>query len=477
MIGLGYARKLVKQIYLSITHKAIERERNTLYNGKHSLEPHWWDVSPNESKHLQIQGCDTKELADIYGTPLYVVDKQRLVANYNNFYNAFHKLYPKIIIGYSYKTNPLPGVLATLHDAGAYAEVISEFELWLALKLGVPAKNIIFNGPSKTEKSLDLAVSNRIMIINIDGYAEIDIIDQLAKKHDHVQQVGIRVVTSVGWSSQFGLNIKDGSALEAFKRLKQKNNVKPCGLHLHLGTGLKDINTYLQAIKEVLDFAKLLNKQLDIDIEYFDFGGGFGVPTVRPLSVTDARLIANRIPIATFDPANSPKLSEYSEKITNLFTQYYDKESSNAPWIIFEPGRAITSSAQSLLLSVLAIKAGINGVKSVILDGGKNITMPLAYEYHEILPATKMGPEESEFYNLYGPLCHPSDIIFLLKKFPKLEVGDVLAVMDAGAYFVPNQMNFSNPRPAAVIVENKQHKLIRTREKFDNIVSFDTFEN
>jgi diaminopimelate decarboxylase len=473
MIGVGYARKLAKQIYLSAVHKAVEKERINAHAGKYSLSPHWWSISGSNSNCLKIQGCDIKELTEKYGTPLYVIDKHRLLSDFNNFYNSFRENYPNVIVGYSYKTNPLPGVLSALHEAGAYAEVISEFELWLALKLGVAPENIIFNGPSKTTKSLECAVSNKIMIINIDGHAEIDTIDDLAKKYDHKQQVGVRLVTSVGWSSQFGLNIKNGSAYEAFKRLKAKNHVKPCGLHLHLGTGLKDIDTYLQAIKEVLDFAQILKTQLDIDIAYFDFGGGYGVPTVRPLTVTDTRMIANGLPIATFDPGQSPKLSDYSKKITTLFTQYYPQQGDEAPWIIFEPGRAITSSSQSLLLSVLAIKNGIDKIKNVILDGGKNITMPLAYEYHEIFPATKMAEDSSEFYNLYGPLCHPSDIIFLMKKLPKLEVGDVLAVMDAGAYFVPNQMNFSNPRPAAVIVDNGQHELIRNRESFDNIVELD----
>ncbi|NOZ52941.1 MAG: hypothetical protein GXP08_07325 [Gammaproteobacteria bacterium] len=474
MVGISTARKLAKQVYLSIIHNKIEQERKKLYDGKFNLLPNWWNLAVNESQHMEVQGCDVSDLTAAYGTPLYVIDKQRLVANYNNFYNSFHKHYPKIIIGYSYKTNPLPSILSVLHDTGAYAEVISEFELWMALKLGVPANKIIFNGPSKTQQSLALAVTNQIMMINIDGFAEIDTIDSLAKKNRHTQQVGVRVVTSVGWSSQFGLGIKNGSALEAFKRLKTKQHIKPCGLHLHLGTGLKNIDTYLQAIKEVLDFSKQLSEQLNIKIQYFDFGGGFGVPTVRPFTETDTRLAANQLPIATFDPSQTPSLDDYSKKIINLFTQYYSGDTEHLPTIIFEPGRAITSSAQLLLVSVLAIKDGDNNTKTVIVDGGKNITMPLAYEYHEIFAATKMEQSNNaEFYNIYGPLCHPSDIIFLLKKLPELEVNDILAVMDAGAYFVPNQMNFSNPRPAAVIVDNGQHKLIRKRENYADIVALD----
>ena len=175
------------------------------------------------------------------------------------------------------------------------------------------------------------------------------------------------------------------------------------------------------------------------------------------------------------DISASPKLDQYSDEIIKLFRQYHPAGTEPTPTIIFEPGRAITSSAQSLLLKVLAVKEGENGVKNVIMDGGKNITMPLAYEYHEILPASKMNDARDEYFNLYGPLCHPSDIIFLLKKLPEIEVGDIMAIMDAGAYFVPNQMNFSNPRPAAVMVKNGHKTLIRKREAFEDIVALDQF--
>jgi diaminopimelate decarboxylase len=146
------------------------------------------------------------------------------------------------------------------------------------------------------------------------------------------------------------------------------------------------------------------------------------------------------------------------------------------PTIIFEPGRAITSSAQVLLLEVLAVKKGVDKVDAVILNGGKNITMPLGYEYREIFAASKMMEPLDRYYNLFGPLCHPGDVLFRCKMLPKLEPGDILAVMDAGAYFVPNQMNFSNPRPAAVMVDSGREELIRKHESFDDMVARDVLE-
>jgi diaminopimelate decarboxylase len=412
-------------------------------------------------------------LADEFGTPLYVVDHGRLRKNYTGFLGAFRRGYPEVEVDYSYKTNPLPGVLRALHRLGAGAEVISPFELWLALELGVPPDRITFNGPAKTEQGLALAVSRGIRLINIDNLSEIDAIQRLASDAGSVQQVGVRVTTSVGWSSQFGLSLRNGAALEAFDRISRSGNLKPCGLHLHLGTGIKSTTVYRQAVREVLEFADLLRARAGVEIRFFDLGGGFGIPTVRSYSFTDQRLMLNGFPPRVMDLENSPPLDSYGESIVGLFRQYRPPTGHADPVIIFEPGRAVTSSAQSLVLRVLAIKPAPRGGYHAILDGGLNVAMPTSFEYHEALPASKMKETPSAFYNLCGPLCHPSDVLCFQKQLPRLEPGDVVAVMDAGAYFIPNQMNFSNPRSAAVMVEGGQAELIRSRESFEDVVRFD----
>jgi diaminopimelate decarboxylase len=107
------------------------------------------------------------------------------------------------------------------------------------------------------------------------------------------------------------------------------------------------------------------------------------------------------------------------------------------------------------------------------LNGGKNVAFPTWYEYHELLPAARMHAPQAGRYNFYGPLCHPGDVLFVQKPFPRPEIGDVVAIMDSGAYFVPNQMNFSNPRAAAVMVSDGRAELIRSRETFEDVVRLD----
>jgi diaminopimelate decarboxylase len=469
-------RSRVKALALRAMHSRNERERRRLDQADGTLSPRLWDLEINAAGHLAVCGHDVVELARRHGTPLHVVSRQRLADDFGRFAAAFRRLWPAVEIGYSYKTNPLPGVLRELHALGAWAEVISHFELWLALRLGVPAGRIIYNGPAKSDDGLRLAIERGVRIINIDNLAEIERIGRLARALGVRPQVGVRVVTSVGWSGQFGHDLANGEADEAFARLAETDDVEPCGLHVHLGTGLKDVATYLQAIREMAEFVRRLESRSAVRIRYLDFGGGFGVPTVRPYGAWDERMMANGYPPAPTDPATTPTIESISMAIVDLLRRYYpDDGATVAPTLLFEPGRAITSSAQMLLLRVLAVKPAADGSRRVILDGGKNIAIPTGYESHELLPASSMRDAYRSPHSFYGPLCHPGDVLLRWKRFPDVSPGDVVALMDAGAYFVPNQMNFSNPRPAAVLVDRERDTLIRKRESFENIVQLDRF--
>ena len=466
-------KALAKGVILAALNRYDQRRRHRLGMLERDLQPHFWDADVSAAGHLLIGGCDTDSLAVEFGTPLQVVDRERLRKNYLSFIEAFRRHYPLVEIGYSYKTNPLPGVLRALHEFGALAEVISHFELWLALKLGVPPERIVFNGPGKTTESLELAVTRGIKLINIDNLSEPETINRFALLAQRPQAVGVRVITSVGWSSQFGLSIASGAARAAFESIRRLGHLVPCGLHVHLGTGIRNLDIYLQAITEVLEFAKSLERDLGIRIRFFDFGGGFGVPTVRPFSEWDHRLMAAGYrPLAT-DVSAAASIQDYGQRITGLFKSYYPKAEEEGLFILLEPGRAVTSSAQALLLRVLTVKDGAGGIKNVILDGGKNIAMPTGYEYHEVFAASRLHDAHDTDCNLFGPLCHPADVIALRKRMPTPRVGDLIAIMDAGAYFVPNQMNFSNPRPAAVMVDAGHPTLIRERESYEHIVALD----
>jgi diaminopimelate decarboxylase len=150
----------LKETILKILHKKNEIDRGKKFYNNH-LSPHLWDLEVRDNGHLFVAGCSLKDLAYKYGTPLYVIDKKRLEKNYFTFLNAFKSAYENVEIAYSYKTNPTPGVLKILHDVGANAEVISHFELWLALRLGVPGEKIVFNGPGKTKEAFESAFSHK----------------------------------------------------------------------------------------------------------------------------------------------------------------------------------------------------------------------------------------------------------------------------------------------------------------------------
>lgn len=465
---MGLLRTIVKRAVLRALNAHDKRDGAPL-----SQPASLWGLEADPAGRLVWDGCRLDELAREFGTPLHVVSRKRLEDNYRTFRDAFSSRYPRVDVGYSYKTNPLPGVIRALHDFGASAEVISHFELWLALQLGVPAQRIILNGPAKTPEALDLAVRHGVKLINIDGPAEIEQIDERAAHYGRRQRVGVRIVTSVGWASQFGFRLADGAAMDAFRKVKACRHLEACGVHLHLGTGIRDAGIYFQAIREVLEFAARLRAELGVVIRYLDLGGGFGVPTVRPLSQLDTKFLANGFAVRAPRPKEAPRPADYAAGIVSLLEKHLPTGDDDRPEIILEPGRAVTSGAQCLLLRALSLKPGDEHSRFAIVDGGKNVTMPLGYEYHELLVANRMTSAARDRYTVFGPLCHPGDIVVRNRDLPRLEVGDVLAVMDAGAYFIPNQMNFSNPRPAAVMITDGKAELIRVRESFEDVVRLD----
>lgn len=441
------------------------------------LAPENWGCSVSDN-HLAMGGVRATDLADAYGTPLHVVDKQHLLDQYTRFLQAFRTVYPNTVLATSYKTNPVPGVLAILHESGSYAEVISHFELWLALQLGIAPEKIIFNGPGKTREGLELAIKERIAIINIDSFDEIDRIAAIAREAGIRQRVGLRILTSVGWSCQFGVRISGGAAFEAFRRMTAVPELIPTGVHLHLGTGIQNISTYVSAIRELLEFTHVIQDRLGIVIDHFDLGGGFGVPTVRTMSDWDLRMVSLGYPARVAKPSSSPSPSDYAAALgpllRSLATRYQEEQRAPiAPLVILEPGRAVTSACQTLLLRVLGKKKTATGNQGLIVDGGKNITMPLGWEWHQLYAANRMNEPPSGKFDVFGPLCHPGDVIARNLQMPEIQEGDVLAIMDAGAYFIPNQTNFSHPRPPIVLLDDGQQIPLRRRETFSDMVRLD----
>jgi diaminopimelate decarboxylase len=471
--GLESAKTALKRLLIGRLRRQDAVRRARLPREFGGLPPSLWGYHISPEGELCVEGLRIREVLSEFGSPLHAVNIPWLRKTHDDFVRPFQLRLPRTRLATSYKTNPVPAVISALHECGTYAEVISHFELWLASRLGLPGERVIVNGPGKTRAMLADAVRMGVKVINIDGPGEIDLIAAEAERLGRRQPVGVRVVSSVGWSSQFGLSIASGDALAAFERILQRRSLIPVGLHLHIGTGLKSVALYLQAIREVLLFARTLRERCGIEVSIYDLGGGYGVPTVRGTDEWDDRMVALGYPAREAIPSDCPSPEEYASRIAALFSELLAQPAHAE--IVLEPGRAITSGAQTLLLTVIAVKES-GGVRKLMLDGGKNITLPLGWETHKILPTANLNRPFDAQCDLYGPLCHPGDIVARHLKLPKLEVGDSVAVMDAGAYFVPNQMNFSNPRPAIIAIAAGRARLVRRRESFDDIVRLDDLD-
>ncbi len=434
-----------------------------------------WGLDINHKDHLVVAGCDLVDLANTYGTPLHVVDEIRLRHNYNAFLAAFRNSYSKVKVFYSYKTNCIPRVLALLHREGCGAEVTSPYELWLASRLGVDPAAIIYNGVNKSVDDVRRAVELGIGLINLDSISEARRLRQAAQQVQRRVNVGVRLDPGVGWKAQFGIGTKHEIIRDLVNEIRGSDLLRLSCLHAHVGSGLRSTALHGRTIQTLIRWLAEFKKRFHIDIEALDLGGGFGVPTVKPLTVRQTALykLFNRPPREP-SPEACPSIEEFGTTLTSLLKQCCARYEVPEPALFLEPGRIITSNAQILLVTVRDIKNRTTGARFALTDGGmQNVAFPLSYEYHHCLLVNRASAARNKRYFVTGPLCSPQDVLYRNWKLPELECNDVIAIMDAGAYFTSFSNNFSYPRPAVVLASNGVHEVIRARERFDDMTAAD----
>jgi len=435
-----------------------------------------WDLELNSEGHLSVQGIDTLDLVFQFGSPLLVVNKRCLTKDTEELQNAFRSAPEGSKILYSYKTNCIPGILKLLHEAGIGAEVISPYELWLAEQLGVPGDMILYNGVDKSAESLERAIRMGILSINIDHVEEIDRICSAAARLNKKANVGVRLALSS--RSQFGLDIESGEALDAcrtIKSLSQHLNFQ-C-IHVHLTSNAKDATAHRAFSTRALEFLRELKDTTGLTVPYLDIGGGFGVPTTKNM---------NGIEYGTYRVfgvlPKPPRLedwqpvSEFMHELTSAIKETCGRLNLEIPRLIIEPGRLITSRAEFLLASVRAIKRRTSGPLFAITDAGRlSVAFPCDFEYHEVFVAGRPNAGMDTFYDVMGRVCTSADWMFKNRFLPKLQTGDILAVMDAGAYFSSYSSNFAFPRPAIAMVDDGKVTVIKDAETFDHLTALDTY--
>jgi diaminopimelate decarboxylase len=300
--GWGAQTKQIAKQWLAPWVRAVWPEQP-------GLAPERWGLTVGGTGHLCAEGRDLHALVERWGSPLHLVLERRLKANVDAFIGRLPA--QGIELFYSYKTNPIPGVLRRLHQLGVGAEVISPYELWLARKLGVPSERIIYNGPAKSSEALTLAFKERVLV-NLNSREEIPLVEKLAQALGVRARIGLRVTTRLGWSAQFGLPIATQEALRAFELALRSPHLEVVAVHAHLGTPIRDPLLLARFVGEVLDFADQLRGRLGLELSILDLGGSLAVPTVAPLSGLARRLnrsLGTGLPVPR--PASSLSIESY----------------------------------------------------------------------------------------------------------------------------------------------------------------------
>lgn len=440
---------------------------------RQDLLPALWDMS-YEDTALTLHGISLERILEQYGSPVHLLSTEKLRQNAHAMMYG-HQQNKLLNVYYSYKTHPIPRVLQLLHSYGVGAEVISPYELWLALHLGVDPQKIIYNGPAKSDASIETAISRGIRLLNVNHREELERFAKISRQVGKKANIAIRLIFAKGWSGQFGLGVDTGEALAVYRQALAMPELNVIGVHCHRGVlfdGLDDMAGYLQGIKDFLD---TLHSEFDFHPEILDVGGSIGIPTVRSFSDFDKKLSETfRIEVREPEPQNYPTLEDFAEYIHKDLTGYFKRVNRSLPELAVEPGRAITGNTQTLLTRVVDTKETAESFTYGILDAGISVAEIVKYEFHQVFPLQKKSHNLSQLYRLVGPICHMGDTLYPAWRLPQLTKGDAIAIMDSGAYFAPEARAFSFPKPGIVGLNNDGTSfVIRKSDTFESIIHMD----
>jgi diaminopimelate decarboxylase len=455
-----------------------------------TFSPEDWGLRSAQSGELLIDNHSLVALAREYGTPLHVVHAARLHRTARRFMETARAAYPgKTSVHYAMKCNSVPGVVELIHRAGLNVEVTTEYELQLARHIGYAPEQIIVNGPGKNVEFLRSCLQENVRLIVVDSIEELDALDSIAGSERTSAGILLRVnpgyvpkgmnrgsATASRKGCAFGLDLKGGEVAHALELIPSRSRLRFCGFHMHIGTGIRTPDAYSGALR-CLPHLLELSRNAGFGIEVLDLGGGIGSRTTRGMTTWEMALYeAFGIPPHNRSRHDMPDLESFFSGISKNVRETFSNDP--LPELIFEPGRRIVSQNQFLLLTVQGVKRrpGIN--TWITADGGlSTVSMPTYYECHEVLLCNDVSRPLTQKVTLNGPACFAGDIIYKNKPMPFLQPGEVLAVMDSGAYFTALESSFGFPRPAIVAVDGSSVQLIRARETFEDMISRDILDH
>jgi diaminopimelate decarboxylase len=405
----------------------------------------------------EIDGIPVSKLMEEYGSPVFVFSEKTIRNTISEARRAFETRYPKVQFAWSYKTNYLDAVCKIFQNEGAWAEVVSGFEFEKALALGVNGSQILFNGPEKSAKDLELAI-NHNACIHIDHFDELYLLMEITRKLDKNARVAIRVNMDTGiypmWD-RFGFNYENGEAWNAINRIMLADKLELIGLHTHIGTYIMASSAYAIAATKLANLFMATHRKFNHWMKYIDLGGGFASRNTLK---------------GAYMPGSEtcPSFDEYAEAITNaLISSEIPHE--NLPALFLETGRALIDDAGYLLTTVLANKRSSTGRRNMVIDAGVNLLFT-SFWYNLGVYPSKPGSEYVEETTIYGPLCMNIDVIRDAINFPHVKTGDQLVIERVGAYNVTQWMQFITYRPNVILIDlDGRTHIIRKKEDLETL--------
>lgn len=395
---------------------------------------------------------DYRNLAKKYGTPLYVYDFNHISTQYTQLKSAFSGR--KSLVCYAVKANSNLSILKHLANLGAGFDCVSIGEVKRALMAGAKPYQIIFSGVGKSDDEIKIALQSEILMINLESEAELDRVEAIAKELNKTARISIRINPDVDAKThpyistglnenKFGVDIV--TAKKMYLKAKNSAHIEPVGVHFHIGSQLTDTQPIIDAAKIV---SKILSelKSLEIDIKFFDIGGGVGI---------------------TYQDEEAVNLYNYAQGILAALN-------GQDVTIVCEPGRFIVGNSGVLITSVLYEKFNKNK-RFVVVDAAMNdLIRPSLYDAHHGVEFVGEN-EQNSTCDIVGPICESGDFLAKNIQLPTCKSGDLLVVKSAGAYGFSMSSNYNTRvRAAEVGVEDGKDRLIRRRETFEDLVAFET---
>ncbi|MBI2134000.1 diaminopimelate decarboxylase [Candidatus Woesearchaeota archaeon] len=404
------------------------------------------------NNRLMIGEIEADQLVKKYGSPIYVYDEEIIRNRFRELKESIP--YRKLRIYYACKANTNPHIMKIMLEEGAYIDAISPGEIMMALKAGFKPEQLMFTSTSVTDEDMKFAIEKGVLV-NCDSLSQLERYGKINPQ----SSVSIRINPDVGAGhhghvitggpdSKFGIYF---DKLHDAQAIAKKHNLRIIGVHQHIGSGIIEKEKFIQAM------AMLLKTANEIEgLEFIDFGGGLGVPYKPGQERLDIKKLG----------------MEITEKFT-AFCSEYGKELH----LYIEPGRYPVAEAGTLLCTVNTIKETPKHKFAGVDTGFNHLVRPAMYgSYHEIINASNVEAEKKQKIAIAGNICESGDVFtrdehgIVNREMPEIKEGDVLAILNAGAYGYSMSSNYNTrPRPAEILVKGKEARVIRKRETFEHL--------